>query len=99
MGDDVIRDDKIREGAAADQLFGAMRPEEVVNRRYAGGSGSSDGPVSRVDAEAADAARGQVAQQISVIAGNFNHQAFSAEIMLTNQSLDVIGRMPQQGRR
>src|SRR6516165_2736798 len=96
MSDHVIRDRDIRELALARQLFGTSRPEEIVDRRYANGVCLRDGPVGWIDTEAMNPALDEVAQQVSVVTGNLDHETERAKLISGNQCFDVFGRMPQQ---
>src|SRR6266851_6972583 len=100
MSDHIVPDDDIRELAFARQLFGASRPEKIVNCRHANGVGPRYRPVGRIDTEAADPTVDEVAQQVSVITSNLNHETEGTKLVFASQLLDMFRRMLQQcGRR
>src|SRR5215471_13324371 len=74
VGYHVIRDHDVRQLAIAGQMFGASRPEEIVPRGYADGICPRYGPVGRINAEAANPPLDEVAQQVSIIAGNLDNE-------------------------
>src|SRR3984893_313045 len=99
MSDHVVRDHDIGELAFARELFGASRPEEIVNRRHANGVCPRYRPVGRIDTEALNPSVDEVAQQVSVVTGNLNHETEGAKLVFASQRFDMFGRMLQQRGR
>ena len=99
MSDHIVPDHNVRELAFVRQLFGAPRPEKIVNRRHANGVGLHYRPVGRIDTEAVNPTVDEVAQQVSVITGNLNHETKRAKLVFASQLLDMFGRMLQQRGR
>src|SRR5215472_11282103 len=96
MSDDVIRDYDICEFTFGRQLVGTSRPEEIVNRRHANGVGSRYRSVGRINPKAVDPTVDEVAQQVSIIAGNLNYEIERAKLVFASQLLDMFGRMLQK---
>src|ERR1700730_6658488 len=99
MSDHVVRDHDIRELAFVRQLFGASRPEEIVNRRHANGICLRYGAIGRIDTEAVNPAVDEITQQVSVVTGNLNHEIAGAKLVFANQRCDMFSRMLQQRGR
>jgi hypothetical protein len=91
VSDDVVRNHDICELAFAGQLFGASRPEKIVNCRHANGVGLRYGTVGRIDAEARNPALYKIAKQIPIIAGNLYDETGRSELVPADQRFDMLG--------
>src|ERR1700730_4340702 len=96
MSDHIVPDHAARELAFARQLIGRSGPEKIVNRRHANGIGPRYRPVGRIDTAAVNPTVDEVAQQVSVITSNLNHETKRAKLVFASQLLDMFGRMLQQ---
>ena len=74
MSDHVVRDHQIGLLAFARQLFGTSQAEEIVYRWHPNRVCLSHRPVSRIDTEAGNPPIHEIAEEISVIAGNLHHE-------------------------
>ena len=99
MSDDVIRDYDICEFTFGRQLIGTSPPEEIVNRRHANGVGLRYRSICRINTEAVNPTVDEVAKQVSIIAGNLNHETEGAKLVFASQLLDMLGRMLQERGR
>jgi hypothetical protein len=99
MSDDVISDYDICEFTFGRQLIGTSPPEEIVNRRHANGVGLRYRSICRINTEAVNPTVDEVAKQVSIIAGNLNHETEGAKLVLASQLLDMLGRMLQERGR
>ena len=91
VSDDVVRNHDICELAFAGQIFGASRPEKIVNCRHANGVGLRYRTVGRIDAEARNPALHKIAKQIPIIAGNLYDETGRSELVPADQRSDMLG--------
>src|SRR5271170_2192686 len=91
VSDDVVRNHDIRELALVGQIFGASRPEEIVNCWHANSVGLCHRTVGRIDAEARNPALYKITKQVTIIAGNLYDETGRSEPVPADQPFDMLG--------